>query len=53
MITICLHGDKLTTADLGWFIDAINGASGHSGKDYPIEIETGQISAEIPTEEES
>lgn len=52
MITICLHGDKLTTADLGWFRGAVDAASGHSGSDYPIEITDGMISVEIPGEEE-
>ncbi|TQF03956.1 hypothetical protein E6W39_19080 [Kitasatospora acidiphila] len=52
MITIALFGDNLTTADLGWFREAVHGASGHSGNDYPIEIVDGVISVEIPGEEE-
>jgi hypothetical protein len=51
VITICLHGTNLTTADLGWLQDSVNGASGHSGSDYPIEITDGTISVEIPGEE--
>lgn len=50
MITIALismNGEELTTADLGWFTDAVNGAAGHSGKDYPILIEGSSISVEV------
>jgi hypothetical protein len=52
VITICLHGDKLTTADLEWFRAAVSAAAGHSGNDYPIEIVAGSISVEIPGDDE-
>ncbi len=51
-ITIRLSGEKLTTADLGWLAESVNGASGHSGNDYPITISDGSISVEIPGEDE-
>jgi hypothetical protein len=50
VITIALlsmNGEELTTADLGWFCDAVNGASGHSGKDYTILLEGSSITVEI------
>jgi hypothetical protein len=52
VITISLAGENLTTADLGWLSDAVAGASGHSGNDYPIQIVLGRIVVEIPGEEE-
>lgn len=53
MIEIRLSMDKaLTTADLGWLIDAVNGASGHSGQVHPIEIDRGSIIVRVPSGED-
>lgn len=50
MIEIRLSADKpLTTADLGWFVEAVNGASGHSGEDYPVTIERDALIAKVPS----
>lgn len=52
MITVTLSGSNLTTADLSWLSEAVNGAAGHSGNDYPIQITDGGIVVTIPNEED-
>jgi len=51
-IVITLRGDNITTASIGWFVDAINGASGHSGRDYPVVINNVGMTVNVPAEED-